>query len=341
MLRKLSWILGVLVGGLLLGWTTPVQAEKNHFTVTPELPKNQVDKENFYFDLKMKPEQEQTIYVNIHNGDTQAHTYDVVTNLATTSNNGMINYDAVSEKPDKSLPFNIAEATTNTRKVKVKANSTKRVGITIEMPKKSFDGVALGGVNVHQHIKKKAKSESGVTASTQNQFGYTIGLQLREQDKLTVKPDMKLLYAGPKNLNGYNHIVAQLQNPRAAIMRDLKVSSYVTKSGSSKKLLKTTREGMKMAPNSNFYYALGDGEQQLKPGKYTLYLQADSEEGKYQWEFKKDFTISGAKARQLNNLAINKPVKVTNWWLVGGLAAVILALLGWIIWLLRKRRKED
>jgi len=340
MIYKKQWILGFILGLITLNLSMVAYAEKNHFSVNAELPSNQLNQKNTFFDLKMEPGKEQTVYVNIKNDDKVEHKYDVITNLATTSDNGSIIYNEITPRLDKSLSFNIADATTNQKNVVVKANSTKRVGVTIEMPKKSFEGIALGGINILQQVKQdKKKSSSGF--SLQNQFGYVIGLKLQEQETNTVKPDMKLLSAGPRQLNGRNHIVAQLQNPRAVIMEDLKVSSYVTKNGDSKKLLKTTKEKMRMAPNSNFYYALGDGQKQLKPGKYTLYLNADSEKGKYKWNFKKEFTITAQKARKLNKTSVIQPEKVTNWWLVGGLAVVILALLGWIIWLLRTRRKED
>ena len=340
MIRKGQWVLGLLIGLLMLSGSLVVNAEKNYFSVSAELPNNQIDEEKAYFDLKMEPEQEQTVYINIKNDDNVKHTYDVITDLATTSDSGGIIYDTDNSRIDRSLPFNIAEVTTNHKNVIVKAQSTKRVGITIEMPKKPFRGIALGAINIHQQVKKGRESSNN-DFSVQNRFGYVIGMKLQEQKTVTVRPDMKLMYAGPRQVNGHNHVVAQLQNPRAVIMEDLKVSSYVTKNGDSKKLLKTTKEKMRMAPNSNFYYALGDGQKQLKPGKYTLYLNADSEKGKYKWNFKKEFTITAQKARKLNKTAVIQPEKVTNWWLVGGLAAVILALLGWIIWLLRTRRKED
>ena len=334
MFKKICWLLGIMVGFSSLIMTQTAYAEKNHFTVHPEFPSNQLNGENSYYELKMEPGQEQTIYVDIHNGDQVQHTYDVITSLATTANNGTINYHTSDDdKVDSSLGFNIAEATTNSKNVKVKANSTKKVGITIEMPKKAYKGVALGGISIRQQVKK----QGGI----QNQFGYTIALKLQEEDELTVEPDMKLLYAGPRKLNERERIVAQLQNPKAAIMRELKVTSYVTKAGSSKKLLKTSKEELKMAPNSNFNYALGDGVEKLAPGKYTLHLKADSEKGKYKWNFKKEFTISAAKAQQMNKLTIGKPVKTINWWLIGGMGAVILALIGWIIWLLRTRRKSN
>ena len=339
-MKKFSWIFGMLLGVCWIFWGITAQAEKNHFSVQSELPTNQINREIGYFDLMMNPGQQQTVYVRIHNGDKVDHVYDVITNLATTTDKGSISYNKTEFHLDKSLVFNVAEATNNHKGVVVKANTTKRVGITIEMPKESFEGIALGGINIIQQVKQnRNKSSNGF--SLQNQFGYVIGLKLQEQESNTVKPDMKLLFAGPRQLNGRNHIVAQLQNPRATIMEDLKISSYVTKNGDSKKLLKTTKEKMRMAPNSNFYYALGDGQKQLKPGKYTLYLNADSEKGKYKWDFKKEFTITAQKARKLNKTAVIQPEKVTNWWLVGGLVAVILALLGWIIWLLRKQRKED
>jgi len=124
----------------------------------------------------------------------------------------------------------------------------------------------------------------------------------------------------------------------------LKVTGYVTKKGSDKRLLQTIKQGMRMAPNSNFKFALGDGTKILEAGKYTVHLKADSENGKYKWNFNEDFTVSPARVKSLSESTIYKPdtIQTTNWWLIGSLIAVIVVLasaLGWVIY--RKRRSAN
>lgn len=125
-------------------------------------------------------------------------------------------------------------------------------------------------------------------------------------------------------------------------MRDFKVNGYVTKKDDSKKLLKTVKDKMTMAPNSHFNYALGDGTKQLEAGHYVMHIKASAEKGKYKWNLSKPFTITAKKASDMNG--IYKPEKTTNWTLVAILAAVIIILIGLLIWVIlknRRRRDED
>jgi len=339
MVKKISLAIGCLVGLGFLGGATSASAEKNHFSVQPELPTNQLNGNTGYFNLKMKSEQKQTIYIKINNGGKENRTYDINTNLATTSNGGSIDYTNGSSKIDTSLDFNLEKATTNLKQVTVAAKASKRVPIKIEMPDKPFKGIALGGIVINQRlIDDKDSAKNGV--AIRNQFAYTIPLQLREQAKQTVKPTMNLLSVGPQKIEDHNYITAQLQNPRAVIMDDLKVTSYLTKAGSDKKLLKTTRKEMRMAPNSNFHFALGDGTKKLAAGKYTMHVKADSEQGKYKWNFKKNFTITPAKAESLTKTVLEADTaETTNWWLIGSLIAAIAALASALFWMIYRNRR--
>jgi len=342
MLKKVSWMLGLVISLTWLGAAVPANAEKNYYSVQAELPSNQIDKDASYFDLKMNPNQKQTLYIKIHNNGKVERTYDVNTNLATTADNGTLNYSERDPKVDASLGFNIGKATTNAKKVVVAAETTKRVPIKLKMPAEKFEGIALGGINVVQRPLASKKKTSDVVM--QNQFAYTVAVKLREQNKLTVKPTMNLLKVGAEQISYKNYVVAQLQNPRAVIMNDLKVTGYVTKKGSDKRLLQTIKQGMRMAPNSNFKFALGDGTKILEAGKYTVHLKADSENGKYKWNFNEDFTVSPARVKSLSESTIYKPdtIQTTNWWLIGSLIAVIVVLasaLGWVIY--RKRRSAN
>ncbi|MFD1421851.1 DUF916 and DUF3324 domain-containing protein [Lactiplantibacillus songbeiensis] len=340
MLKKLSWMLGLAISLTWLGAATPASAEKNYYSVQPELPANQIDKSAGYFDLKVKPNQEQTLYIKINNNGKVERTYDVNTNLATTADNGTLDYSNNDPKIDESLAFNIGAATTNTKKVVVAAKTTKRVPIKLKMPDHHLEGLALGGINVVQRPLANRKKSSGI--AIQNQFAYTIAIKLREQNKITVKPKMNLLKVGAEQVNYQNYVIAQLQNPRAVIMNELKVTGYVTKKGSDKRLLQTTKKEMRMAPNSNFNFALGDGTKTLEAGKYTVHLKADSEKGKYKWNFTKDFTVSPARVKALSESTIYKPdtIKTTNWWLIGSLVAVIVALTSALAWVIYQKRRS-
>jgi len=339
-MKRFSWMMGLVIGLSWLSLSGFAQADTNKFSVQAQLPSNQINRKVGYFDLKVKPKQTQRLIIKINNTDKVAHTYDLATNLAITGDSGTIVYSQQHPKVDSSLAFNITDATTTPAKVNVPARTIKRVTIRLSVPTKPFSGVALGGINVQQRLATDGKhKKAGV--SLQNRFAYVIGLQLRETKKLSIKPNLKLLSAGPRQMNYRNYITAQLQNPKPVIIHDLKVTSYVTKTGQAKQLLKTSKAAMVMAPNSNFYFALGDGSKALQAGRYQLHLTADSKKGKYHWQFTKAFTIKANKANQLNQTAVTQPAPkpATNWWLIGGLIGIIVILLGLIGWLLIRNRK--
>lgn len=337
-MKKLTglWLLvaTVIFGGLSL----TAHAEDLNYSVTADLPSNQINQKVSYFDLKVKPDQQQDLTIHIKNNDSKAHTYKVSPNLAVTNDNGIIDYGQSKAKADASLKFNVKSALSGAQTVTVPAKTSKAVTIKLTVPANRFTGVALGGINVLQELSKDNKKSKGVAID--NQYAYVIGLQLREDDKITAKPNMKLHKIKAKQLNYRNYVTANLQNTQPVIMHGLKIKSYVTKQGGSKKMLVTNKENMSMAPNSNFNFALGDGNQRLAAGRYTLHLTATADQGK--WQFTKNFTITDKEAKHLNDTAVNQP-KQTNyfWWFVA-LAVVIIALLGAVIWLLLKnRRRQD
>ncbi|MDQ7936353.1 DUF916 and DUF3324 domain-containing protein [Lactiplantibacillus sp. WILCCON 0030] len=332
------WLIGILAGvSLIIGGVT-AQAESNHFSAQAVLPDNQVDKDVSYFDLLVKPAQTQSVTVRINNGDTKAHEYDVHTYLAATSDDGHVIYNDTGKHPDQSLQYNLVRATTPVKTLTVAANKSVLVNLKIKVPAKKFPGVALGAIAVVQHVTTDKHKK---VVSVQNQFGYTIGLQLRETAKLTVKPKLNLLAAGAKQVDYRNYITAKLQNSRAVMVHDLKVTGYVTKVGQSKQLLKTTKSKLAMAPNSHFNYNLGDGTKQLAAGNYVMHIKANSEKGKYHWTLSRPFTITRKTANKLNQTSAYKPEKTTNWTLVAILAGVIIILIGLLIWVLMKNRRRN
>lgn len=340
-LKSINWCLGLILGLSLFGVSLMAQAETSNFSVRPELPKNQVDRDLGYFDLKVAPKQTQTLSIILVNADKVAHQYDIATNLATTGDNGTIVYSNADPEIDPSLQFNIANAVTGPKTVTVPAQRSKKVTLKLTVPEKRFYGVVLGGINVQQRLATPKKGQAGV--SVRNRFSYVIGLQLREQAKPTIKPELKLLGAGSHKVGYQTYISAHLQNPQAVVMSNLKIESYVTKVGSSKQQLKTTKSQFKVAPNSRFYFNLGDGSQRLTPGKYQLHLQVKAADGTGQWRFTKAFTVKSTQTKSSEQSTTttalpDKPVKQTNWGLIGGLIAVIVVLVGLIIWVLSRNR---
>jgi len=333
----------VTVGTLLVafGWmqqTKTAKAESVGYSVSTITPKNQDDKKVTYFALRVKPSQQQKLTIVIHNSSKSTKKFRVGVNQAMTNTNGVIDYSQSNPKLDSSLKVGIKDVfgSNDKQTVTVKAKSAKRVSVDYKMPAKKIDGMILGGVYVKELQNDKAGSKkNGVTIS--NAFAYVVGVRLRESG-IDVAPDMRMHTVKAGQINGYNQVQANLQNPRAGLMKSLKVVSKVTKQGSSKAVLTQTKESMAMAPNTNFNYSIPWGDKQLSAGDYTLKLDAYASGG-YHWQFTKNFTITQKDINSLKN-RINTPQKNYTWWFVAG-GVLIVLLLAIIIYLLMKNRKKD
>lgn len=338
-LKHFIFGLSLVIAGFLGGNAQKVHAESLNFDVGAVLPDNQANKDVTYFDLLVKPNAEQNLQVRINNKDSQEHEYKVAVNRAVTNRNGVIDYSDHGKKADKSLVNDIEKYTTKPQTVKVPAKTSQVVTINLKTPAKGFDGVMLGGVRVMQVDQAKTSSKKGVTLT--NRFAYVIGLQLHENDK-KIKPDLRLLKVTPKQLNYRNYITVTLQNNQPTIMRDFNVNAVVTKRGSTKKVISYKKNGMSMAPNSNFALPLGDQGYQLEPGKYTLTLKANADSKKYNWKFSKDFEITANQAKKLNSTSVDQPEKKNNymiWLLIIGIIVILLLII--LIIILLKRKKDD
>ncbi|MGO3731867.1 MAG: DUF3324 domain-containing protein [Vagococcus sp.] len=156
----------------------------------------------------------------------------------------------------------------------------------------------------------------------------------------TVKPELVLNDVVPALVNYRTAVTANLQNTQPTMIGEMKVVAEVTKKGSKDIIKKEVKEGLEMAPNSNFDFPIMWNNQPLEPGTYTLHLVATSR-GE-EWKFTKDFTIKKEESKALNEEAVElvEPEGMPMWvYIIIGLLGMIVLLL--IFLLLRKSKKED
>ncbi|EUJ49211.1 DUF916 and DUF3324 domain-containing protein [Paenilisteria rocourtiae] len=303
----------------------PVLAEEPAFSVKAVLPKNQQGKATSYFDLKMKQGQQQVLEVALHNATGKDITILVAANSAFTNGNGIVDYNATNKPLDKSLQHGFGAITeVLTKEITVKAKSKAMAKINVKMPNEKMDGVILGGLVFSE---KESGENATATGKLQNRFSYTIGAVLSQNDTL-VKPNLNLgeIKAGQQNYR--NKIMANLQNDQAMILRDLAIKSEVYRENGSKILFEQKSEKLRMAPNSNFDYAIHTRNQPLKPGNYTLKMTAMS--GKDTWSWERNFKIDKETANDLNDTALD--LDKGGWSTIGFLVAIAI-LLGLVIFM--------
>lgn len=326
---------GTILLGILLIFTlfTPfkmqnVSAAELNFSVESVLPDNQRDKKQTYFDLRMKPGQEQTVKVKLKNTTKKNVTVNIGANEAKTNMNGSTQYDTNEIERDSTLKYSLADIVTVEKEVVVKPNSEVEVPVKIKMPDEDIKGIILGGLSFQQKDSEVDSEEKGEEEglSIKNRFSYNLAMMLSTNDD-KVAPELVLNDVSADLQNARTVILANIQNTQPMLMNQLEVKANVTQKGETEQLYKKNTKEMQMAPNSNFNYTIPLEGKTLEAGDYTMNMEATSMGETWKWT--KDFTVT---ADQADNFAA-KDVDITKeessnwlWWVLGGVAALLIIL---------------
>lgn len=337
-MRKLySLIVILLIGGLI----SPIigRAEGSMaYSAKANIPENQINKTLTYFDLKMEPGQEQEITLTVSNSSDKQTTIILSPNIATTNQNGVIDYSQTKGKLDSTLKTPLSSVISKEQEVTLAPNETKQVPFTLKMPDKSFNGLLLGGFYVTKKEEAEDSKEAEKNVQIKNNYSYVIGIQLRESLE-EVKPQLKMNQIKPALLNYRTAVTVNLQNTEATIIKEFDVHAKVRKKGNGTVLHEATKTEMSMAPNSNFDFPISWDNQSLEPGTYTLDMTAKS--GENQWTFEEDFTISAKESKTLNTDAVELEKKAPNWTLIIlSVIAAMTLLIGGMLYLIYKHKKK-
>ncbi|MGX7048984.1 DUF916 and DUF3324 domain-containing protein [Pseudolactococcus piscium] len=277
-----------------------VSASEMKFSVQAVIPENQIDKNQSYFDLKMSPGQIQDLKVNLYNDTDKDVTINIISHAATTNQNGVVEYNTQNNKKDDTLKIAFQDIAKTEEEVTVGAKSKKQILVHLVMPKDSYDGVVLGGLYFTEKITED-NTKNANNGQVINRYAYVIGVKLTETET-KVSPELKLNEVKASQINYRNFVTANIQNYKPAIIKDLSIDGKIFKKGDSKVLYSDKRQSLKMAPNSNFDYAISLRDKPFKPGKYTFKGTAKSDVK--QWNFEKDFEIKGEAAKSFNKKSV-------------------------------------
>ncbi|MGK0606869.1 DUF916 and DUF3324 domain-containing protein [Enterococcus gilvus] len=333
--HSLMRLAGVVLCTFPLLTPTVTHAADVGYDVQAVIPENQVDKTKSFFDLRMQPDQKQTISVRINNTSDQDSEYKVTINQAYTSDQGFIDYSDPKKATENEYPYAIHSIAKVDDQVRVPKNSSKEVPITLSMPKKSYDGQILAAIQV---VKTDKESETGIS----NNYGYILGLKLTESDAVT-KRQLTLTNVKAAESFGKTSVVAALKNPTMDAYGHLKYEAEVKKASSGSVVRTVSYDNdMQIAPNSTYHFAIDWQNKKLEAGKYDLHLKV-SDAKKNVWTFDRPFTISKEQAKDVNEATIEATDndRLPSWVfiVIGILLAIILLGIIWL--LLAKRKKKD
>jgi hypothetical protein len=318
------------------------------------MPANQAKEGLGYFSLVLAPKEVQTIQVAVLNTTDEPIKVNIALAQATTNVNGVVEYSPNTIQPDETLKYDITKLASFPKQVVLSARETKTIDIIIRMPEEKFDGVIAGGLTFKQQIDQSKQTQNSESFSVNNEYQYVIAL-LMQQNKNPITANLKLNEVKASQLNYRNVIFANLQNINMAYLQDMQINAVVKGIDNPDLLFQTTKENMKMAPNTNFDFPIpiGDG-QSFEAGKYQLNMSIfgdKSETGQYQdekgqkfnskWTFEREFTITSRKASELNHqdvTVVNNQPSVS-WVLWFSLGILLIAVVVLVIVLVRMKNK--
>lgn len=334
--KKIIYVVVMLCGAvaLLLHISSVASAKSMDFTVKPEPSANQRDARKSYFDLNVKPDQEQTVTVDVTNTSNQKIKVATTVNTAKTNPNGTVEYSKSRFKNDRTLTYPITKLTKiSDAQVELPAKSTKKVTITVTGPAKRFNGVIAGGITFKKVDETKSRQAEGVTIN--NQYQYVVGLILH-QGKQKTTPQLKLGQVKAQTEAARNNVTAQIRNVKPRYLSQAKVIAKV-QNDQRKNLYKSTRDHVQFAPNAVMDYQVPLNGDKFKPGRYRLVMTVTA--GKHTWHFNKWFTITSHEAEKYNRKDLTlKPDHTVLYLSVCLGLIVIIGVLGWIIVRLRHQK---
>lgn len=334
-------LLGLIFGGLKPAEAQAAGAQNNvGYNITPVIPKNQINKENSFFDLKMKSGQAETLKVRINNISNDDVTVKTAIHTAWTNPTGTIDYVNPAKYFDSSLRYKMSDISRiqGQKTLTISAGQSKVVTADVKVPKTSMQGVILGGWYFKRLDTKVTGKVKGAT-NIKSEYSYVLGMKY----SLGHAPAavMTLGKVGATLSNGRQAVTANLRNTSAVIIPNLKMNTTITNRDSNQTVMHLKETNKQMAPNSVFKYPMLFGEKPLKAGNYHLHMVVKNTERN--WIFDRDFTITKAQADKLNHDSVDN--QGLNIWLLialGALAMLILVLLILlIIYLIRRKRRDD
>lgn len=332
---------------MLIVLSKPVEAETGMpISVNAVLPENQFNKQVSYFYLKMEPGDEQEIELKLGNSSNEDQKVEVTLTPAITNDNGIIAYPDDVKKVDSSLVHPFTSIATTDKDVTVPANSETSVKIKLKMPMEEYEGMIAGGINVKlKETKDDAEKKNETGMKIKNVLTYNIGVVLVENETIVV-PEMKLNKVFAGQVMGTNTIKTNLSNTKAAPIEELEIAAKIYTEKGKEPLFEEHKKNLRMAPNSNFNFGVGLGNQAYKAGNYRIVINAKSDPADKKWSFEKEFTIDRETAKKLNATASDLEKDNTLYYIIGG--SVLLILLIVLLYFIKrykanqkKKRKQE
>lgn len=340
--RKLWSSLAIVTAALGAFGVAKPAAAADYSNSNPEMGvmlssiEDDTDTNNSTWELNTKPGKVLHGAVSVQNTSNESAKYTVSFEQARTNSQMNIMYS--NGGTNKSLDPNMKLSKIakvdgkDSATITVPANSTTALPVTLTMPAKEFDGYILGSVVVTKQVPKGYKVKDGFT----NQFMYTKTVQITES---IVNPTAVLTNTkkgGVKVVAGQQEFQLRIKNNEPSYIGNMKMSAKITYKKTGDVVLTDKQTGRSVAPNSSFTYRL-PSERVMRAGKYHYVVTMTNEKTKKSCTFINDFVVSQASA---TSVGIGRSIAFIPTW-IWQLLALFLVLIGFLFFLLWKRRKDE
>lgn len=301
------------------------------FSYENVIPKNQISDKD-YFELKVKPGDKQTLVTKVTNETNKKIIVQVKLSNATTSSAGIINYGPNKEEQVGKNIISITDIVDSPTQIKLKPKETKKIEFKLKVPKKEFDGIILGGIQLKElEEEKKDKSKEG--ASLKNEYSYIYSLSLRENDK-KIKPEFTS--SGAMYEQGAYVI---LNNEKPIIASKVNVETILMKKDSDAVLQDFKVVDYRFAPNSVLTLPL-EGTEELPLGDYQTKTTVSMDDQK--WEFSGKFKVTKKNQKKNDTFIDESPSeKRVNWLLIVILLVSFVGTITGIFLFLNRKKKSN
>jgi hypothetical protein len=243
----------------------------------------------------------------VHNESSEDIIVLVEAVTASTNRNGDIDYTSKVAAMDETLQTPLEEMITIPQThYTVPADSSIPVSVTLDVPERPFDGIALGSIRVLKEITEEERAAGGMIV---NQFAYVVAVRLAQSRNAdNIEPDFALGDVTAELVNHRASIVAQIRNPMPMLISGTNITATIYHKGSNQSIFIYDMPDVSFAPNSIFNLSFVDREGYgIDAGEYTAKISVEFQG--QTWDFERDFIINAQQAAVVNENAVNQQAR--------------------------------
>lgn len=309
-------------------------AQTTRFTVTPELPQNQVS-DVTYFDLLVNHETEQNLTVAHHNTSPDPLTIKASALNSYTASTGIIAYQA-EQTAEENQGISFSELIENPRQtIQLAPGESYQVHFTLSMKGKEFAGEILGVFAFEEEPSETTESQQ-----TNLQANYKIqqGVRLRQNVATMPDPQLSLINSEAAERNGSAALKSSIRNSQPTAFGKISVKTIIREQDSGNKVGGFSAENFQIAPNSVLELFSTCDQNILEPGTYLLRIELNAPKGT--WVFEDSVVVDRKQANLINRQTTLGAAYLQKqyWFYALGILLFLLVLL--LLFFLYKRRKK-